>query len=414
MRAARVAAPMGPLSADGSKGVSGIVYATAKGSNVVDVDGNRYVDLAAGFGAMLLGHGHPAVSRVIELEGERLLQALGDVHPSDAKIALLERLSALLPEGDAKVILGQSGGDAVTAAIKTAVLATGRPGILAFRGGYHGLSYAPLAASTLRESYRDPFAPQLNPHVAVAEYPKDSESASRTLEDVRTRLASGDIGAVVVEPVLGRGGIVIPPPGFLSDLSRVATEHGALLVADEIWTGLGRSGAMLASLEDGIVPDVVCLGKGLGGGLPVSACIGKDSVMRAWRREAEVVHTSTFAGAPLACAAAIATFDTLSRERLVERSRDLGQRWLERLRSAVQSTPAVTAVRGRGLMIGLDLGARAGAATKLQAALLEHGYIASTGGGSRETLVLTPPLTVAESLLFEFADALPVALRALG
>jgi 4-aminobutyrate aminotransferase / (S)-3-amino-2-methylpropionate transaminase / 5-aminovalerate transaminase len=144
---------------------AGIVYATARGSNVCDVDGNRYVDLAGGFGALLLGHGHPAVQRVLALQSERLLHALGDLHPSDAKIALLERLTRLYPEPAAKGILAQSGSDAVSAALKTAKLATGKPGVLAFSGAYHGLGYGPLAACGLRESYRSPFTEELSRHV---------------------------------------------------------------------------------------------------------------------------------------------------------------------------------------------------------------------------------------------------------
>jgi 4-aminobutyrate aminotransferase/(S)-3-amino-2-methylpropionate transaminase len=386
------------------------VYETAIGSNVVDVDGNRYVDLAAGFGAMLLGHAHPDVLRAVECQSARLLQALGDVFPSDTKIELLERLSALYPEPNARVLLGQSGADAVTAAIKTAALATGRPGVLAFRGAYHGLSYAPLAASTLRESYRAPFSAQLNAHVRVVDYPRDENSAARVLDEADVALRSGEIGAVLIEPVLGRGGVVVPPPEFLPDLARISRARGALFVADEIWTGLGRAGAMLASVEAGAVPDVVCLGKGLGGGLPVSACIGSDAVMHAWRRDAEVVHTSTFAGAPLACAAALATLDVLSREALIARSAMLGERWIERLRGVLKKVRSVSDVRGRGLMIGIDFGARSGAASRAQQALLERGYVVSTGGGSRETLVLTPALSISDEQAFAFCDALAGAL----
>jgi 4-aminobutyrate aminotransferase-like enzyme len=416
VRAARVAAPMGSSPpATSERGVtsgaapSTIVYATAKGSSVVDVDRNRYVDLAAGFGALLLGHGHPAVVRAAALEAERLLLALGDVYPADAKIALTERLAAVHPEPGAKVIVGQSGADAVTAALKTAVLATGRAGVVAFRGAYHGLSYAPLAACGLRDGYRVPFAEQLSPHTRFVDYPTDEGAAARSLEAVRAALAGGAVGAVLFEPILGRGGCVVPPAGFLVELAALAREGGALFVADEIWTGLGRSGAMLRSVVEGVVPDVVCLGKGLGGGYPISACIGTDAVMRAWRREPDVVHTSTFAGAPVACAAAIATLDALSRERLVDRSAREGARLLERLRAAMNGNGH--RVRGKGLMIGMDLGAGAGTATVLQRRLLEAGYIVSTGGGRRETVVLTPALNISEAQLDAFVHALPAALE---
>jgi 4-aminobutyrate aminotransferase/(S)-3-amino-2-methylpropionate transaminase len=418
VRAARVAAPMGPAPAvaTGQKVKSeaapgAIVLATAKGSAVVDVDRNRYVDLAAGFGALLLGHGHPSILRAASLASERLLLALGDVHPSDAKIALGERLAALYPERGARVIVGQSGADAVTAALKTAVLATGRPGVVAFRGAYHGLSYAPLAACGLREGYRTPFAEQLSARVTFVDYPGDAASAARALEETRAVLSEGGVGAVLVEPILGRGGSVVPPDGFLGALATLARESGALFVADEIWTGLGRSGAMLRSHAEGVVADIVCLGKGLGGGVPISACIGSDAVMRAWRREPEVVHTSTFAGAPVACAAALATLDTLSRERLVARSNDVGARFRTALAAALDSTPGVAAVRGAGFMVGIDLGARPAAASRAMVRFLEAGYLVSTGGGGREVVVLTPALNIAEPQLHGFVAKAADVLR---
>src|SRR3954469_20149287 len=224
VRHAHRAAPMGPKPAhapgDLRSSPGGIVYASAKGSNVIDVDANRYVDLAAGFGAMLVGHSHPSVLRMLEFQSKRLLMALGDVYPADAKIALLERLAALHPDPNAKVILGQSGADAVTAALKSALLFTGKPGVLAFGGAYHGLSHAPLAACGLRESYRAPFAAQLNPHVAFVDYPSAATDLDRVLERVRAALlnSSAPIGAILVEPILGRGGVLVPPPQFLPEL----------------------------------------------------------------------------------------------------------------------------------------------------------------------------------------------------
>ncbi|GMV16200.1 MAG: acetylornithine aminotransferase [Polyangiaceae bacterium] len=410
LRYTHAAAPMGPKRRPRQGGLvadvpaSTIVYALGKGSNVIDVDGNRYVDLAAGFGALLLGHSHPNLRRVLELQADRLLQALGDVHPADARIALTERLGKLHPSGDGQVILGQSGADAVSAALKTAALHTGKPGVLAFGGAYHGLSYGPLAALGLRESYRAPFAAQLNPHVRFVPYPSDEDSLDESIERARLALAAGDIGAVLVEPILGRGGCLVPPPAFLPELGRLAQRSSALLVADEIWTGLGRSGRLLYSAQHDVAADLVCLGKGLGGGLPISACIGRRDVMQAWSRESEVVHTSTFAGAPFACAAALATLDTLSRERLPERAASVGRRFVQRLRAAGAKA------RGEGLMVGIELDARPGGAVELMRSLLGVGYITTSGGGSREALVLTPPLNIAESLLEAFAVELELCM----
>ena len=419
-RYARRQAPMGPRSAPSATVVAStappgrIVLSQGKGCNVIDVDANRYVDFAAGFGSLLLGHNHPAIARALELQTTRLMQALGDVYPSDAKIGLLEKLASLHPDPHAQVILGQSGADAVTAAMKSAVLATGRSSILAFRGSYHGLSYGPLAVSDLRESYRSPFAEHLARDVRFAPYPGTKEEAARSLQICKEQLADGRVGAVIVEPILGRGGVVVPPAGFLAELAQLVHEAGGLVIADEIWSGLGRAGRWLASGEEpGFEPDLICLGKGLGGGLPISACIGSRDVMQNWSRAAEVVHTSTFSGAPLACTAALATLDVLGRGGLIETARRSGDVWIETLREQLRNTP-VTEVRGRGWMIGLDVGALPGGAGALQKALLERGFITTTGGGARDVLVLTPPLVITSDLLMAFEDSLSLSIMLLA
>jgi len=417
VRHAHRAAPMGPkprhAPGDLSAPPGGIVYASAKGCNVIDVDANRYVDFAAGFGAMLLGHSHPNVLRVLAFQEQRLLLALGDVFPADAKIALLERLAQLHPDPNARVMLGQSGADAVTGALKSAVLFTGKPGVLAFSGAYHGLSHAPLAALGLRESYRAPFSAQLNPHVTFAPYPAREEDLAATLECTRGALSGGGLGAILVEPILGRGGVIVPPRSFLPELGKLAREFGALVIADEIWTALGRSGKMLFSLDSGFVPDLVCFGKGLGGGLPISAVVGRGEVLAAWRRDEEVVHTSTFTGSALACATSLATLDLISREHLPERSAQLGVRLMGLLSERLARFPLLS-VRGSGLMVAIDLGKGPGKASVLASRMLERGYITSTGGGQREVLVLTPPLTIGQALFEGFAKALEDSVGALG
>ena len=387
-----------------------IVYAEACGSNVVDADGNRYVDLTAGFGALLLGHCAPRVQQAVVAQGERLGLALGDVYGSDVKLALCERLARLYPAEGARVMLGTSGADAVTAALKTVVLATGRPGVVAFEGGYHGLSHGPLAACGLRASFREPFAEQLNTHVCFAPFPGDDASLATSLAAVESALRARDVGCVLVEPVLGRGGCVVPPASFLPSLRRACDAAGALLVCDEIWTGLGRSGAWLASVEAGVVPDVVCLGKGLGGGLPVSACVGSERAMRGWAEHGgTTIHTATHFGAPLACAAAIATLRELEDRNLVGRSREAGTRWLGLLRERTTGR-GVADVRGRGLMVGVALEGGAARALSVMRDLLGRGWIVLTGGVAGDVLTLTPPLDVDEALLDAFAEALRDAL----
>ena len=387
--------------------MSPIVYAAGEGSNLTDVDGNRYVDLAAGFGALLLGHAPPKIARALELQADRLWMALGDLYPSDTKVALVEKLAALYPEKGARVLLGQSGSDAISAALKTAKLATGKPGVVAFEGAYHGLNYGPLAACGLKKSWREAFADQMNPHVAFIPYPRAAADLDRVLSLAEHALDAGNAGAVLVEPILGRGGCVVPPPGFLRELAGLARKADVLLVADEIWTGLGRCGDWLASTAMGVRPDLICFGKGLGGGLPISACVGPDGIMQSWRRETgdEVVHTATFHGAPLACATAIATLDVLAAEGLGARARAVGDRARQTLSNALAEVPGVGEVRGAGLMIGVELRA-ASVALAVQRALLEAGYIVTLGGFLGEVVIITPALTIDERLLDGFTAAL--------
>ncbi len=387
-----------------------IVYVRGDGVNVVDADENRYVDIAAGFGALLLGHRPDCVARAVDRQRERLWLALGDVYASDAKLALCERLAKLYPGGDGRVMLGSSGADAVTAALKTAVLATGRAGVIAFEGSYHGLAHGPLAACGLRPAFREPFAAQLNPWVTFAPYPGDEASLAETMRQVKKAFSRGNVGAVIVEPILGRGGCVVPPPGFLPGLRAECDAAGALLVCDEIWTGLGRSGSWLASAEDGVVADVICLGKGLGGGFPISACIGTERAMAAWGSHGgATVHTGTHFGAPWVCAAASAVLDAIADRSLVERSRASGARFRRAIEEHTLGR-GVTCVSGRGLMIGVALAGGAPRALAVTRRLLEAGWIVLTGGAAGDVLTLTPPLDVHEELLAAFAVALGAVL----
>ncbi|GAC1352129.1 MAG: 4-aminobutyrate--2-oxoglutarate transaminase [Polyangiales bacterium] len=405
---------------------SPIVLVSAKGSNVADLDGNRYVDLAAGFGAALLGHGNTRVARTIEMQGERLMFGLGDVYPSDAKIGLTERLARLFPEPGARVMLGLSGADAIDAALKTALLSTNRPGIVAFDGSYHGLATLPLATCGLHPEFRTPFAEHLSTHVKFLPYPArvdDAEPArsrgdslaislEKALADVDASLASGDVGAIVVEPVLGRAGVIVPPAGFLKGLREICDRRGSLLIADEIWTGLGRSGALLRCSDEGVVPDIVCLGKGLGGGMPISACIGRSAVMEAWRKPraqegsdapvGEAIHTSTHAGNPLACACAIAVLDSIIGTKLAARSKEEGAVLVAALK-ALPPNAKIRSVRGCGLMVGIEVEGGEARGRGLMRDLLSKGYLVLTGGAG-DVITVTPPLNIPRTLLEGFVS----------
>lgn len=388
-----------------------IVYARGRGANVFDVDGNRYVDLTAGFGALVLGHAPNAASDAARLAADELALALGDVYASEVKVRACEAIAGLFPEPGARVMLGLSGADAVTCALKTALLATGKPGVVAFEGSYHGLSYGPLAALGFAPAFREPFGAHLGVPVTFAPYPSCSGDLDASLAAVRAALAGGDAGAILVEPILGRGGAVVPPVSFLPELRALADEAGALLVADEIWTGMGRTGAILAGAP--VTPDVLCLGKGLGGGVPISACVGRASVMDAWGGHGGTrIHTGTHFGSPPACAAALATLEAIRARDLPARAREVGDAW----RAELGATSAgAFAVRGAGLMVGVAL-ADANEALAVARDLLGRGYIVLTGGARGDVLTLSPPLTVEPALLHAFSGALveTVAARRAG
>lgn len=386
-----------------------IVWSRARGANVVDTDGNIYVDLSAGFGAASVGHAHPRVVQAIQHQSEQLMHALGDLHPADVKIALLSRLTNLYPE-PARVMLGLSGSDAVEAALKTALLSTGRPGVLAFEGAYHGLSHGPLAACGFSPAFREPFSAQLNPHVVFSPYPEHTQALPDTLRAVAAALRGGSIGAVLVEPILGRGGVCVPPEMFLPELHALCRAHGALLIVDEIMTGIGRTGALLAHQHTGVRPDLVCIGKGLGGGMPVSACIGRDEVMAAWGDSTgAALHTGTFFGHPVSCAAALATLDVLHDEQLCERASNSGALLLEQLTPLTRHA-GVRAVRGRGLLIGVELEAP-GHALRCMRALLARGYITVPAAADARVISLTPPLCITSEQLLGFVAALRESLQ---
>lgn len=387
------------------------MWSAARGANVLDAEDNLFVDLTAGFGAALVGHANPVVVDAVQRQAARLLHALGDLHPSEPKILLEQALCSLAP-WPARVLLGLSGSDAVEAALKSCVLATGRAGVLAFDGGYHGLAHGPLAACGYKAAFREPFAGQLGAHVRFAPYPS-AEHAERSLEAARRELAAGTIGAVLLEPMLGRGGVVDADPSALAELARCARSYGALLVVDEIYTGLGRTGpGYFDSHRWPFEVDVLCLGKALAGGLPVSACLLREEVARAWGAPGgEALHTSTFLGNPLGSAAALATLEVLQSEAF-QRQRDDASAALEgHLREVAAKGLGVCGLGGRGLLRGIHLDGGVERSLHVCRELLERGFLVTLGGVRGDWLVLTPPACITKEQLAHFALALEESLR---
>jgi 4-aminobutyrate aminotransferase/(S)-3-amino-2-methylpropionate transaminase len=377
-----------------------IFWERAAGANVWDVDGNRYVDLTAGFGVANTGHAHPRVVGALIDQSERLLHTLGDVHPTDSRVALLEALARLYPGGaPARGVLGSSGSDAVETALKTALLATGRPGVVAFEGAYHGLSLGALDA-TWRPMFRAPFGARLP---GVTSFSRFGDAG-----DVRRAAAqcAAPVGAVLVEPIQGRGGERIPPDGFLRELRALCDEAGWLLIVDEVYTGIGRTGRWFACQHEDVVPDLLCVAKGLASGMPISACLGRAEVMDAWPvSRGEALHTQTFLGHPPGCAAALASLAVIEEEKLVERAAESGARALERLRGRLAQRAGIVDVRGRGLLLAIECDVPERAA-RACARALERGVISLVSGDDGRAISITPPLPIEAEILDLALDVL--------
>jgi acetylornithine/N-succinyldiaminopimelate aminotransferase len=376
-----------------------LVLTRGAGAHVWDEDGTEYVDLLGGIAVNALGHGHPALVQAVTHQ----LGTLGHVSnffATEPQVELAESLLALLGAGPGKVFFANSGAEANEAALKL-TRRTGRTHVVATEGAFHGRTMGSLAL-TSKAAYREPFEP-LPGDVTFVPY-GDVDALAAAVTD--------ETAAVVVEPVQGEAGVVVPPPGYLAAARRITREHGALLWVDEIQSGIGRTGTWFAHqnpavdptyAEDPVVPDVVTLAKGLGGGIPIGACI---AVGGAGELLGPGNHGTTFGGNPVATAAGLAVLRTIEAEGLLEHATKVG----ERLRTGLAADPRVTEVRGAGLFIGLDLAAARSA--EVTAAAQAAGFIVNNP--TPERIRLTPPLVLTDEDADAFLAAWPGILDAAG
>lgn len=337
------------------------VMSHGRGTQVWDVDGNRFLDFAAGIAVCATGHAHPQVVSAVKAAADDFLHISSD-YWHEGMTALGERLVAVAPMNEpAMSFLCQSGTEAVEGALKLARYVTRRPRFIGFLGGFHGRTMGSLSFTSSKYTQQLGFAPTM-PGVTHVPYPNPyrplfagDDQGKAVLDYLRMlferNVPAAEVAAILVEPVQGEGGYLVPPDGFLAGLRTLCDEHGILLIFDEVQSGIGRTGKMFACEHAGVAPDIMTLAKGLGSGLPIGAVVARKSLMSQWKRGA---HGNTYGGNPLACAAANATLD-LVRGGLADNAATVGAHFMARLRELARSYPCIGEVRGHGLMIGMEL-----------------------------------------------------------
>ena len=394
-----------------------LVAESGTGVTVTDVDGNRFLDFAAGIAVCATGHAHPKVVAAIKAQADRLIHIAATDFYEPRYLELMERLAGIVPFSEtARVFLTNSGTEAVEGAIKLARYHTHRPGIIAFEGGFHGRTMGALSLTNSKVKQRAGFGP-LIPMVHHAPFPRvrpwredSGGDGSAELAYLKgtifgRQISPKDVAAIVIEPIQGEGGYFPAPPEFLRGLRELCDEHGILLIADEIQSGLGRTGRWWAIEHAGVEPDVVTIAKGLGSGMPIGAFVARESIWT-WPPGA---HGSTFAGNPVCAAAALATLDVIESEGIANAAA-MGERLRAGIERVAAATDAVRDVRGAGLMIGVEFGSH-GAAEAVQEAAFQRGLLTLECGES--SLRFSPPLIVDEAAVDTavriFAEALPAA-----
>jgi acetylornithine/succinyldiaminopimelate/putrescine aminotransferase len=372
-----------------------VALVEGRGSRVRDVEGREYIDLMAGWGVTSIGHCHPALVEAIREQAGRLMQTT-NLFYTLPQLDLIDRLAELMPRPLTKSFVVNSGTEAVEGALKLAHRATGRTQYVSTHNSFHGRTLGALRVIG-QAKHHDPYRALL-PERTLVPF-GDLEAARVAVTGAAGK--DGPAAAFIVEPIQGEGGVNVPPDGYLTGLRDLCDAAGALLIFDEVQTGIGRTGRMLACQHEGVVPDILALGKGLGGGFPVAAFVTSDRVA------AKTVlgdHGGTFVGSPLACAAANAVLQVVVDEKLPERSAELGARVLSKLRAFVQERPEIAEeARGRGLLLGLVLRDATRAATLSERAL-RRGLLVNVTAG--RVVRLFPALNIPEDELWPALDGL--------
>ncbi len=385
-----------------------IVAQRGEGSYVYHTDGTQYLDFSSGIGVTNTGHCHPRIVKAVQDQAAKLLHGQVNIVFHPPLLELVQELQAIAPEGLDSFFFSNSGAEAVEGAVKLAKHATGRTNVIVFQGSFHGRTAMTMALTTSKTIYRLGYQP-LPPGVFVAPFPyayrygwEPEEATKFCLNELEhllhTQTAPQETAAMIVEPVLGEGGYVVPPNGFLTGLRRICDEHGILLIADEIQSGFGRTGRWFATEHFGVRPDVMTVAKGLASGLPLSGVAASQELMEKWMPG---THGGTYGGNAVACAAAAETIRVIRDEALLENASVMGAYLMDRLRSLQTRFPIIGDVRGLGLMVASEFTRPDGSpatetAKALRKACLDRNLILLTCGPYGNTVRWIPPLTVME------------------
>ncbi|TGL13666.1 4-aminobutyrate--2-oxoglutarate transaminase [Leptospira meyeri] len=393
----------------------------AKNAEIWDIEGKRFIDFGGGIGVQNTGHCHPKVVAAIHKQVDQVLHTAFQIMPYEPYIVLAEKLNAKAPiDGGAKTILFSSGAEALENAVKIARAATGRPGIISFLGGFHGRTMMALALTGKVVPYKKGFGPFASDvyHIPFPmEYHGVTEDDSiKALNNLfKADIDPSRVAAIAIEPVQGEGGFYIASPSFLKKLRAICDEHGILLIADEVQSGFARTGKLFAIEHSGIKPDLITTAKSLAAGMPLSAVIGKTSIMDAVEPGG---LGGTYAGNPVACAAGIAVMDLIEEEGILDKSIKLGKLLVNELNEIKKTYPHVGEIRGLGAMVAFELVENGDAnkpsadlAKKLTAKALEHGLVLLSCGVYGNVIRILVPITAEESIVKEGLSIITKSLK---
>ncbi|SPJ32252.1 4-aminobutyrate--2-oxoglutarate transaminase [Kushneria phyllosphaerae] len=405
--------------ANGAASADGHFAERAENAELWDADGKRFIDFAGGIGVLNIGHRHPKVVEAVKAQLDKVMHTCQTVMPYEGYVKVAEKLSHITPvRGHAKVMLANSGAEALENAVKIARAATGRSGVVCFAGGYHGRTFMTMAMNGKVAPYRTDFGPMPG-QVYRAPYPVESigvseEDALRGLKmTFKTDANPKDTAAIVIEPVLGEGGFHAASPSFMKALREICDEHGILLIVDEVQSGFGRTGKMFAIEHTGVEPDIMTMAKSMADGMPISAVVGTDSVMDASGGNS---LGGTYTGSPVSCAAVLAVLEVFEEENILEKSQALGEKLGERFQQLERSFDCVRNSRHLGAMAAFDLVDGQGEpntelAGKLCKTARERGLILLSCGIYGNTIRFLMPVTISDDVLNEGMDLIESMLR---